>query len=44
MPPTDGDLAGLREPKALDTLAPDQRQECLALWEEVEAMLSRAAG
>jgi serine/threonine-protein kinase len=39
---TDVDLAGLREPSALDKLSPAERQECLALWKEVAAVLSRA--
>jgi serine/threonine-protein kinase len=38
----DPDLAGLREPGALDKLSPDERQECLALWQEVAALLVRA--
>jgi serine/threonine-protein kinase len=39
---TDSDLAGLREPGALEALPPDERKECLALWQEVAALLSRA--
>ena len=39
---TDDDLAGLREPSGLDKLSPDERKECLALWKEVAAVLSRA--
>jgi serine/threonine-protein kinase len=39
---TDDDLAGLREPGALAKLAPDERQECRALWEEVAALIRRA--
>jgi len=39
---TDDDLAGLREPSGLDKLSPDERQECLALWKKVAAVLSRA--
>src|SRR5437773_2773012 len=39
---TDGDLAGLREPNARDTLSPDERKDCLALWKEVAAVLRRA--
>jgi serine/threonine-protein kinase len=39
---TDDDLAGLREPSGLDKLSPDERQECLALWKEVAAVLTRA--
>jgi serine/threonine-protein kinase len=38
----DPDLAGLREPSALDKLSADERQECLALWKEVAAVLDRA--
>jgi serine/threonine-protein kinase len=38
---TDRDLAGLREPSALKTMSPDERNECLALWQEVAAMLRR---
>jgi serine/threonine-protein kinase len=37
----DPDLAGLREPSALDRLARDERKECLALWQEVAAVLER---
>jgi serine/threonine-protein kinase len=33
------DLAGLRDPQALDDLAPDERKDCLALWQEVRASL-----
>jgi serine/threonine-protein kinase len=36
------DLAGLREPGALEALSPDEQKECLALWEEVAAVLKRA--
>jgi serine/threonine-protein kinase len=39
---SDDDLAGLREPRALDKLSPDERTEWLALWQEVAAVLSRA--
>ena len=39
---SDRDLAGLREPAALETLSPDERKECLALWQEVAALLGRA--
>jgi tetratricopeptide (TPR) repeat protein len=39
---TDDDLAGLREPGALEALSPDERKEWLALWKEVAAMLIRA--
>ena len=37
----DPDLAGLREPRALDKLSADERKECLALWKEVGAVLKR---
>jgi serine/threonine-protein kinase len=37
----DPDLAGLREPRALDKLSADEREECLALWKEVGAVLNR---
>jgi serine/threonine-protein kinase len=37
----DRDLAGLREPEALEALSPDERRECLALWQEVAALLGR---
>ncbi len=38
----DPDLAGLREPSALDKLSADERKECLGLWQEVGAVLDRA--
>jgi serine/threonine-protein kinase len=38
----DPDLAGLRDPGALERLPPSERQECRALWEEVAALLRRA--
>ncbi len=38
----DPDLAGLREPRALDELSADERKECLGLWQEVGAVLDRA--
>src|SRR5262249_9673119 len=37
------DLAGLREPQALDELSPDERKDWLALWHEVRVVLKRAA-
>jgi hypothetical protein len=37
----DPDLAGLRQPESLDKLSADERQECTALWSEVEALLNR---
>jgi serine/threonine-protein kinase len=39
---SDGDLAGLREPGALEALSADERKDCLALWHEVAALLGRA--
>jgi eukaryotic-like serine/threonine-protein kinase len=39
----DPDLAGLRESSALEKLPADERQECLALWKEVAAVLQRAS-
>ena len=39
---TDVDLAGLREPDALDRLPPEERQECLVLWNDVAAALRRS--
>jgi len=35
----DPDLTGLRDPGALEALSPDERKECLALWNEVAARL-----
>jgi serine/threonine-protein kinase len=35
----DPDLAGLREPQALENLSADERKECLALWDEVANVL-----
>jgi serine/threonine-protein kinase len=35
------DLAGLREPRALDKLSTEERKECLALWKQVAAVLAR---
>jgi serine/threonine-protein kinase len=37
----DSHLAGLREPSALEGLSSDERKECLALWQEVAALLRR---
>jgi len=39
----DPDLAGLREPQALDNLSADERNDCLALWHDVRALLKRTA-
>jgi serine/threonine-protein kinase len=36
----DPDLAGLRDPPGIDALSPDERRECVALWDEVAAALS----
>jgi tetratricopeptide (TPR) repeat protein len=38
----DPDLAELREPAALDKLSAEERDEWLALWKEVNALLDRA--
>ena len=38
----DTDLAGLREPAALDKWSAQERGEWLALWKEVGALLKRA--
>ena len=35
------DLAGLREPAELEKLSADERQDCLALWDEVGVVLRR---
>jgi serine/threonine-protein kinase len=35
----DPDLAGMRDPGALEALSPDEQKECLALWNEVAASL-----
>jgi hypothetical protein len=37
------DLVGVREPGALEKLSDEERKEWLALWREVEALLSRTA-
>ena len=39
----DPDLAGLRDRIALEKLPAEEREEWLALWKEVEALLSRTA-
>jgi hypothetical protein len=39
---TDPDLAGLRQPEALDQLSADEREDCIALWNEVAELLNRA--
>jgi hypothetical protein len=38
----DPDLAGLREPEALDQLLSEEREECRALWSDIEAVLGPA--
>jgi hypothetical protein len=38
----DPGLAGLREPSAMDTLSTDERNECVALWQAVDHLLTRA--
>jgi serine/threonine-protein kinase len=38
----DPDLAGLRDPAALDKLPPAERQECSTLWSDQAALLQRA--
>jgi serine/threonine-protein kinase len=38
----DPDLAGLREASALGKLSPDERNDCLALWQAVGELLRRA--
>jgi serine/threonine-protein kinase len=35
------DLAGLRDPGELNKLSADERKDCLALWDEVAAVLAR---
>ena len=40
---SDSELAGLREPHALDELSPDERTECLTLWRNVRNVLQGAA-
>jgi serine/threonine-protein kinase len=37
------DLAGLREPQALDELSADERKDCSVLWHEVRALLKQAS-
>jgi hypothetical protein len=39
----DFDLAGIREADALNTLPPDEQQECRALWAAVDALIERAS-
>jgi serine/threonine-protein kinase len=40
---TEPDLAGVREPHALDDLSADERNDYLALWHEVRALLKRTS-
>jgi serine/threonine-protein kinase len=40
----DPDLAGLREPDALEKLSVEERKEWLALWKEIDALLNRTTG
>jgi tetratricopeptide (TPR) repeat protein len=40
----DPDLAGLREPTALAKRPPDEQQTCRALWANVDALVTKAAG
>jgi len=37
----DPDLAGLRDPSSIATLPESERDECLAIWSEVDALLER---
>jgi Flp pilus assembly protein TadD len=37
----DSDLARLRDPSALEAMSPDERKECVALWQDVADMLNR---
>jgi hypothetical protein len=39
----DPDLAGLRDPEALDRLPPAERQKCRTLWKDVDAVRNRVA-
>jgi tetratricopeptide (TPR) repeat protein len=41
---TDSDLAGLREPDALDPLSAEEQRDCLAMWREVRLALRPRAG
>jgi serine/threonine-protein kinase len=38
----DPDLAGLRDPQALDKMSPSEQEECRTLWNEVRARWGRA--
>jgi hypothetical protein len=39
---TDPDLAGLRDPQALDQLPPSEQEECRDLWQEVGGLCRSA--
>ena len=41
--PTEPDLAGLREPQALDKMAENEQRDCRALWQEVRDVIERSA-
>jgi Flp pilus assembly protein TadD len=41
---TDPDLAGLRDPGAVEKLPKDEQDACRALWNAVDALLARAGG
>jgi serine/threonine-protein kinase len=38
----DPDLVGLREPSSLDGMTAEEREKCVAVWKEVNALLERA--
>jgi hypothetical protein len=38
----DPDLAGLLDQEAMDQLPPAERQECRALWGEIDVLIRRA--
>jgi hypothetical protein len=38
---TEPDLAGIRDPSAMDKMPADERAECLTLWQEVGSILKR---
>ncbi len=40
----ESDLAGLREPSALEKFSPAERQECQTLWSDVDSLLERVEG
>jgi len=39
---SESDLAGLREPGALERFSAEERQECVSLWRDVTALLGRS--